>query len=390
MMLVGLTGNFDVPGGNVIPIPSYQDLPGGFETNGRAYALPRKWNDLKPMIGHEQVPVWCELADEAQAVFLPDYILGNKPYPLKTVVGFGLNHRMWADSAKMEKALMELDFFVNLEVFMTDTCRFADIVLPVCTSVERGELKNYANGYIFHTRPAIEPLYDSISDLDFVFELSKHLGIEDELLQNGYEASLNYMLEPSGMTMSELLEHPCGMRAKGLKPPEFRRYINSGFNTPSGKMEFTSEILRRHSELEGHDALPIYNPPAQGAESTPELFKQYPFIINTGSRLPMFVHSRTFRLPWTRALRPEPAADINPDDAKRLGIEQGDKIKICTPMGEIAVLANLSDMMMEGVVSMYHCYEEADVNSIIDSGHIDPISGFPGFKSFLGKIVKVG
>ena len=44
----------------------------------------------------------------------------------------------------------------------------------------------------------------------------------------------------------------------------------------------------------------------------------YPFIINTGSRLPMFIHTRTFRLPWTKSLRPDPAADINREDAEAL------------------------------------------------------------------------
>jgi anaerobic selenocysteine-containing dehydrogenase len=102
----------------------------------------------------------------------------------------------------------------------------------------------------------------------------------------------------------------------------------------------------------------------------------------------MFIHTRTFRLPWTKALRPKPAADLNPIDAAKLGIKQGDAIKIRTPKGEISVFANISDMVMEGVVCMYHGYKEADVNSIIPGDYLDPVSGYPGFKSFLGKIEK--
>jgi len=148
MMLVGLTGNFDVPGGNVAIKPSYTNIASNFDTNYKSFSLPKPWSVLKPRIGFEQHPVWSQLVDEAHSILIPDYVIDGKPYPVKTIIGFGLNHRMWPDSKNMEKALMELDFFVNLDLFMTDTCRFADIVLPVCSSVERSEFRNSPNGFV--------------------------------------------------------------------------------------------------------------------------------------------------------------------------------------------------------------------------------------------------
>ena len=389
MMLVGLTGNYDVPGGNVVQKVSYIDVTSGFDSNCLEFSMPKPWSALKPRVGQAETPVWCDLIDEAQAMFLPEYILTGKPYPIKTAVGFGMNHHMWSDSKRMEAALMELDFFVNLDPFMTDTCKYADIVLPVCTSVERSEFKSYGNGYVIHTLPAIEPVNGARPDIDIIIELARRLELHDGLLEKGYEACIDYILEPSGMTMAELIKHTEGGMAKGLKPLVYRKYEQNGFPTPSGKMEFTSNLLAKYKEFK-YDALPVYAPPAQSEESTPELFKEYPFTINTGSRLPMFVHTRMFRVPWTNSLRPKPSADINPADAARLGIKQGDAIKICTPKGEISVFANISDMILEGVVSMYHGYAKADVNSLIDHSYYDPISGYPGFKAFLGKIVKAG
>jgi len=389
MMLVGLTGNIDVPGGDILQDPPYNGLTSGIYNNTAAFAMPKPYSALAPRIGHGKVPAWCELIDEAQAMFMPDHILGGTPYPVNAVVGFGMNHRMWPESGRMEKALSQLDFFVNLDLFMTDTCKFADIVLPVCSSVERGEFRSYSNGFVIHTKPAIEPLYESISDMDFIFELSKRLELDDELLQKGYEASLNYILEPSGMNYNELIKFPGGMRAKGLKPPSFRRYETGGFETPSGKMEFVSGILSKYEDFSGHDPLPVYVPPKHSSDTTPELFSKYPFIINAGSRLPMYIHTRTYRLPWTSSLRQTPSADINPEDAGRLGINQGDAIKIITPTGEISVYANISDMVLEGVVSIYHGHSKADVNSILAGDYLDPISGYPGFRAFLGRIEKV-
>jgi len=383
MALIGLTGNFDVPGGNVSSKPSYLEIPCGFETNADAFNLPKPMSELPPRMGHKEVPVWCEMYDEAQAMFLPDYIDDGK---IKTLVGFGMNYRMWSNTKKIEESLKKLDFFVNLDLFMTDTCKYADIVLPVCSSVERSEFKSYPGGFVIHTKPAINPLFKSISDYDFIFELAKRLKIEDDLLQSGYDACIDYILEPSGMTADEVKKHPGGMVAGSFKPPQFKKYEQHGFKTPSGKMELVSGILAKHKG-HGLDALPVYNPPGQSREASPEMQKEYPFIINTGSRLPMFLHTRTFRLPWTNSLRPNPAADLCPEDAAQLGIKQGDSIKIITPIGEISVLANISDMVLKGVVFMYHGYSQADVNSLIDSKYYDPISGYPGFKSFLGKIV---
>jgi anaerobic selenocysteine-containing dehydrogenase len=104
----------------------------------------------------------------------------------------------------------------------------------------------------------------------------------------------------------------------------------------------------------------------------------------------MFVHSRTYRLAWTRSLRPDPAADINPVDARRLGIGQGDQVELATPAGAIRVLANVTELGQPGVVHMYHGCPEADVNTLLDPDYLDPISGFPGFKSLLCSLRKVG
>nr|WP_277998814.1 molybdopterin oxidoreductase family protein [Moorella sulfitireducens] len=168
-----------------------------------------------------------------------------------------------------------------------------------------------------------------------------------------------------------------------------KKYIHKGFPTPSGKVEFKSLLLEKYNSFFRYDVLPIYRPPKYSPEATPELAKNYPFILNTGSRLPMFIHSRTFRLSWTRNLRPEPAADINPGDARRLGITQGDIIRLATPKGAITVKANITKIVQPGVIHMYHAYPEADVNTLLEADYLDPVSGYPGYKAILCNIEKV-
>lgn len=200
---------------------------------------------------------------------------------------------------------------------------------------------------------------------------------------------MDWIMAPSGMTMTELKEHPGGMPVPHPPDNPERKYRDHGFPTPTGRMELTSTVLEKFSSELAVDALPTYRPPKYSAEGSPDLAGEYPFILNTGSRLPMFVHSRTYRLPWTRSLRPEPTADLNPADARRLGIEAGDEIELSTPAGAIRVRAGLTELGRPGVVHMYHDHPDADVNLLLEPDYLDPISGFPGFKALLCRVQKV-
>jgi anaerobic selenocysteine-containing dehydrogenase len=389
--LVGLTGNYDIAGGNFVVPQSFIHTPGLIPTREHEFIQSRPWSEMPPRIGADRFPVWVEMIDEeAQAMHLPYQIRTGEPYPLKALIGFGMNHRMWPDSNGLLESLEKLDFFVNVDIFMTETCKYADIVLPACTSVERSELRCYGMGYIIFTQPAIPPLYDSRSDVEIIYELAARLGMNDPLFKAGYEASLDWILEPSGISISELKKYPGGMFVPNpMKLPE-KKYLKAGFKTLSGRMEFKSKVLEKYEGRPGFETLPVYRPPKYSKESTPELAQEYPFILNTGSRLPMYVHTRTFRLSWTNSLRPNhPAADISPADGARLGVKQDDVIRISTPKDAIVVKANLTQMVQPGVIHMYHGHSEADVNVLFDGDYLDPLSGYPGFKSALCKVEKV-
>jgi anaerobic selenocysteine-containing dehydrogenase len=389
--LVGLTSNFDIKGGNFVVPTSFIHTPGLIPTREHEFTQSKPWSDMPPRIGADRFPVWIDTIDEeGQAMQLPFQIRSGKPYPVKALIGFGLNYRMWPDSSGFLDSLKKLELFVNTDLFLTDTCKQADIVLPACSSVERTELRCYGMGYIIYTEPAIPPLYNSRSDIDIVFELANRLGLDDPLFKAGYDASVDWILKPSGITAAELKKHPEGMFVPDPMKIDEKKYLQTGFSTPSGKIEFKSGILAKYKGRPGFESLPEYRPPKYSKEATPELAKEYPFILNTGSRLPMFIHTRTFRLSWTKSLRPNhPSADMNPDDATRLGIEQNQDIRITTPKNSIAVKANLTQMVQPGVIHMFHGHPEADVNLLFDDDYLDPLSGFPGFKSALCKIEKI-
>ncbi len=407
--LVGLTGNYDIPGGNVVQPFSWLEIGGaGFITREHPFKMPREWSDMPPRLGADRFPVWTEMIDQGQAMDIPRQINSGDPYPLRGLVGFGVNYRMFPGSTAWLEALQKLEFVCAVDLFATDTTKYADIVLPACGSVERSEVRCYPQKYVIATQPVIEPLGESRSDTDIIFGLAQKLGLDfqsyDEtsagelggFLPNGapdfgdaFDAAMDWILEPSGMKMSELKKHPGGMRVPDPLPVTFKKYEQNGFPTPSGKMEFVSSILEKHSDRDGIDGLPVYNEPELSPVSTPEVAAEYPLVLGTGTRLPMFVHSRTFRLPWTRSLRREAAVDLNPADAARYGIVHGDLVELSTPYGSIQVRANVTELVREGVAHMYHGYPEADVNTLLSGDYLDPISGFPGFKASLCAVKKV-
>ena len=383
--LIGLTGNFDVPGGNYVFPSNYLYVSNGVDTREEAFEQSRAWTDMAPRVGEEQHPVWCSLVPEAQAMHIPFQIQSQTPYPIKAMLAFGLNYRMWPGSDYMAGSLKMLDFLVDVELFMTDSAKLADVVLPACSSFERSELKFYADQFVIWTQPVIQPLGEARSDADILFDLAKGLAPDDPLLQKGYQACVDWILEPSGLNVKTLETQPRGMRVENVALPPYRKYEKEGFRTPSGKMEFRSKVL----EAFGIDPLPKYEEPRLSPFSAPEVADRFPLIFTTGARLPMFIHSRTFRLPWLRELRPDPMADIHPVDARKRGISHGDWVRLSTPRGAIRVKAHVTEIVPPGVVNMYHGYPEADVNLLIDPEYRDPISGFPGFKSLLCQVERL-
>jgi anaerobic selenocysteine-containing dehydrogenase len=381
--LSGLTGNFDAPGGNYVVPETWLHVSTGCRTRQKEFIFPRPLSDMARRVGQDKFPLWAELVQEAQSMCLADHILEGKPYPVRALVAFGYNQRMWPGNDRLIESLKQLDFFVDVDLFMTDTAKLADIVLPACSSFERSELRFYPGNHVIYTRPAVTPLGDSKPDSEIIFDLAGRIAPGDELMRKGYEACLDWILEPSGLTLEELKKHPSGLTVDAEMPP-YRKYLENGFPTPSGKMEFVSTRL----EEEGIEGLPAYAEPALSPVATPELAKKYPLVLGTGTRLPMYVHSRTFRNSWNRAMYPDPCVTMNSGDAAARGISDGDKVVLSTPRNSIEVKARITDTMAPGLANIYHGWPDVEVNRLIEPDYLDPVSGFPGFKSLICDIQK--
>jgi len=384
LALAALTGNLDRRGGNLLAGSPGEPMVPVLGDRQHEFEQVRPWADMAARVGQDEHPLWCRLTHEAQAMALPRQIQSGKPYLVRAVLGFGLNHHMWPGSNVAKASLEKLDLFVNTELFLTDSAKMADIVLPACTSFERNELQVTRAGFAFWAEPIIARVGESRPDVDIIFELARRLTPEDELIAQGYEACVNWILAPAGVDVAELRKHPDGCSLSSLPEQRYEKYQENGFTTPSGKMEFTSLTLAEA----GEDALPVYREPRLSPVSEPAIAASYPLILTTGSQLPMYGRARTSSVPRLKNLRPDPMLEINAVDAAARDIEAEQWVEVSTGQGVLRVRANITDYVPPGVVNVSHSFPEADVNVLIDPDHRDPISGYPEFKSLLCEVSK--
>ncbi len=378
--LLVLTGNIDKAGGQLPKSITFAYTNTGTKTREMEFTLKRKFSELATPVGAEQFPFFTQMLKEGQAMDLTKRLEEEGRYPLKVALCFGVNHMMYPESNRFLKAMDKLDFIVATDLFWTETCRHADIVLPALSSVERSEIKCYAGKYIYYTQPAIENFVDGKDDVSIITELAQRVIPEDKLLCSGYEESAKWILEPAGIVdWDEVKNADSPVLIPNAKPYEVGSYLNE-IPTSTGKIELYSTTLVKYADY-GLNPLPDWIPPRENVE--------YPFVAMTGARLVFAMHSRCHKVPQLRKVRPDPLVDISPVDADRLNINQGDLVEISSQVGTIRMNANLNERIQPGELSMYHGYEEANCNELVPINLLDPYTGFPAYKQLNCNIKKV-
>lgn len=375
-ILQAVTGNLDVPGGALM------------RRGARLLDITlreKRPSTAKP-VGTSEHPLFCEFRAEAQANLLPEAMLTGRPYPVKAMIVIGANPVLtFPNAQKTGKAFRELDFLVVMDLFMTETAKLADIVLPAATFLERTELCDYGR---FGAIPRLALLNKVIPeqrncwpDWKFWFELARRMGYSEHFPWRDVEEAIDFQLKPLGLTVEDLKKEPTGV---AYSRNGYKKYEKEGFRTPSGKVEIYSERLE---EL-GYDPLPPYREPNEGPVSTPDVARSYPLILTSGARVLEYVHSRLRNLPRLRQLVPDPWVEIHPKTAGELGIRDGEQVVVESPRGSIKVKARIAPGLDPRVIRIPHGWGEANVNVLTDDGARDPISGFPAFRSLLCRIKK--
>jgi anaerobic selenocysteine-containing dehydrogenase len=370
-------------------ITGHLGIPGGARRQKflrtRPLRLPELMGNTRH-VGLSRFPVWQlsrGFTNDGCMTDWGDLVLKGEPHKLRTVIVQGANPAVtWPNTPKVRRALDNLEFLVVMDIFMTETAERADIVLPACTFLEKYSLA--IESYIMLRRPAIPPLFESWSDSRFRIELAKRMGYGEYFPWKNDEELVDYTLEPSGWSIRRIEAENHSARLLDPMDPGIHEYKQKGFRTPSGKVEIYCEMLKAM----GYDPLPTFREPADSTGNTPELAKEYPLTLITGTRELEFWHTQHHRITRLHQRNPEPTAEIHPVTARRYGVSNGDMMIVENRIGSIEIKAKVTEDIIPQVVSVPHAWALACENMLIDDMPADPVSGFVAYSGPLCRIRK--
>lgn len=397
--LWALTGCIDVPGGMVTthqPFGAEIWQPPAAETFLSEEVVRKR-------IGYAEYPLYkysgCVVA---QPDMLYDACITGDPYQIKAGWWQSTNPLSCCSQSpedKAYKAIMNLDFNVVVDLFMTPTAMAcAEVVLPVATWAEKTGLRS-----IWYYMQPINAAVDSSdidvkSDLQINFDLGKRWAPEKwpwETIEDFFTDQMG----GSGYSYEQLRE------VNWMYPKfEYNKYRTGkqrfdgrlGFNTPTGRLEFKSTLCEKW----GFESVPSYHETDYGPLSTPDKMKEYPLILTTGARNWSYFHSEGRQVPRLRTLRPDPIVEVNPAAAGKYGISDGDWVIVENEYGKIRMKANVTIAVPESVVNVDHAwwFPERNPEELFDTFEsnanqlVPPEFGSTGFgancKSLICKMYK--
>jgi anaerobic selenocysteine-containing dehydrogenase len=391
LILRGITGNIDIPGGDVLWVPPEgprQKSPFiDMSVMGDEF-LPHE-KRLKAVDGHKY-PL-CPL------IHPPHYwrsIVTGEPYLIRAMWIMGSNPLVtMTHSLEIEEALKKLEYIVVSDFFMTPTAQFADLVLPAATWLEQDDVVNLHKIWCVLARKKVTQVGEVKDDKEVMIELSRRLGLVKAFPWRDLQEYNNYCLGDTGLTFEEFCE-------KGILIGEMRyqKYKTEGFATRSKKFEIYSKRL----EAMGISPLPIYREPPVTPASDPELARHYPLILTTGAKIRAFFHSEGRQIKRLRATNPDPLVEVHPETAALLNIADNEWVWIETPHGKISMKARLFDGIAKNVVSAQHGWwfpedspseygwKKSSVNLLFGDTEYDPDTGSESLRSTLCKIQGTG
>ena len=270
---------------------------------------------------------------------------------------------------KIVQGLLREDLFtVVSELFVTDTARYADLILPAAMQGEQYDLMvTWGHLYMMLNRPAVPAPGECVPNVELFRRLARTMGFDDaywrmsddEMLLEFYDWDAPQL---QGITL-DLLKERGWMRLNVGAPGERAPHAEGGFKTPSGKCELRSSLAENgdfvvpvwRSMYEGAqsgapvDPLPDFLPPYESPASNPELAGRYPLSI-VSPKPHAFLNTQYGNEPRTRRRQGEQIVFLHPSDAAARDILSGNVVRVFNDRGSFEGPAELTDDLMPGLV----------------------------------------
>jgi anaerobic selenocysteine-containing dehydrogenase len=365
---MAITGNMDRNGGETLGHPWPDQI--GYYVGKEQYSTTLGMPDVRPKseLGKDSPPFAYHTFAESGGIPLPAWMRALREGKFKAVICEGINMAIRDPNYyKIIEVLKNLEFFVALDVYTNETTKYADLVLPAATFLERDEIdlqRYYKHGVIRLRRKVVDPLGECKSSFDFWTALARKMGLEKYLPWEDVGELIDWIVKPQGTSYKELVEKT---EVRVHPPIPEKAYEKEGFPTKSGKVEIYSPLL----EMMKVDPLPTWQD-----ELLEHPTEEYPLIHS--SYTPTRQHSWTL---WPVVLKiedilEENRAYLHNDVAAEKEIKDGDWIIVETRHGSAKYKAKVTEFIHpKSVIVSRGEHEQAKIIDLIDP--IDPVATLP-------------
>ncbi len=272
--------------------------------------------------------------------------------PVTALYVWNANPAVTAPAAELTRRGLARDdlFTVVHEQFLTDTARYADLVLPATTQLEHLDVvPAWGHLYLGWNEPAIAPVGEARSNTEVFRSLAAALGRTEPWLYDSDEELIAQRLDlgherMQGITLDSL--RAAGFQRLAVADP-LLPYAEGNFPTPSGRVEFVSAA----AAAAGLDPLPDYRPAREGPGGDAELLGRYPLQLLTPKTHPGFLNG-TYSVSPRHAPPGGPFVELDPTDAAARGIEEGRPVVVHNDRASLQLVARFSGRVRPGVVAI--------------------------------------
>jgi formate dehydrogenase major subunit len=369
--LAMLCGNLGIRGGGVNPLRGQNNVQGACDMGGLPDVYTGYQKVIDPEARKRMEEAWgvTELPDQPglkATHMLPKahdgelkamYIVGENPL----VSDPDLNHA--------EKCLKNLDFLVVQDIFLTETARTADVVLPSCCFAEKEGTFSNTERRVQRVNKAIDPPGEARDDWDIVCEIATRMGYT-----MAYENSAAVMKEIAQVTPSYA----------GIT---YERIEHIGIHWPCPNPEHPGTPILHIEKFTGGKGVfhgIEFNAPAELPD------EQYPYYLTTG-RILYHYHTGTMTMKsdGLNERAPECFIEISDLDARKMNFKDGAQIRVTSRRGEISARVRVSDRASHGTVFIPFHFAQAAANRLTNAA-LDKISGIPEYKVCAVKLTQAG
>ncbi|MGA8513792.1 MAG: formate dehydrogenase subunit alpha, partial [Burkholderiaceae bacterium] len=361
-----MTGQIGRPGTGLHPLRGQNNVQGASD----AGLIPMMYPDYQ-RVTNPQVRATFEKAWSVPAGSLDDQpgltvvevmeaiLAGN----VKGLYVMGENPAMSdPDANHARDALAALDHLVVQDIFLTETCYLADVILPASAFPEKDGSFTNTDRLVQMGRKAINPPGDAKQDLWIIQEIAKRVGLNWQYkhVSEVFDEMRHTMPSIGGITWERLdREHAVTYPCTHEGDPGQSVVFDHDFPREGGRAKFVPA-----------DIIP--------ANERPDA--EYPLVLITGRQLEHWhTGSMTRRATVLDAIEPDPTALIHPLDLAAMGAQPGDVVTIASRRGEVSLYARADDGTPRGAVFVPFCYYEAAINKLTNAA-LDPFAKIPEFK----------